>query len=272
MKTDGIFMNTKYYECLGTDLSLTVTIMEPFRQCGRNFFLKQLSHIDEDSRDKNIRHIFERSDLFYKSEINAKLKPGFKQEVGLNCAHWADHATELLGHLVTDIDLAVKIEHWDKTILRHVLSLIEFLIDCCGARQDLESSFSNLSERKKKTKILVRGGREKKYSDIKDSLTESIQRATNAQSSLLTHLLSAKTNISGTTMSLMVGGTDYTDSKIPTATLRELFLLNQAYLQKTEIWSQVEKTLHQTSTATANEAAIPALADLEIISKEDLLF
>jgi hypothetical protein len=149
--------------------------------------------------------------------------------VDLNCSHWANHATELLRHLATDINLALKIKHGDETILQHILLLIEFLINCCSARQDLESSFSKLSERKKKKTIAVRGSQEKKYSDIKASLTKLTEHARNAQARLLNHLLDLKTNISGTIVVIAASKENNEDSKIPTMTLRELFLLNKAY-------------------------------------------
>lgn len=231
--------------------------MQSSRRHGREFLLNRLPDIDGPSRDAIIRHIFERNDRVSMSAVNTKpLSEESKKQLTLNCGSWAAHAKQLLDHLVEDIGLALKITHWDRNILEDVLALIGFLKNCGGAREDLVSSCSKHG----KKKITIRGGSEKLYSELGQDLNVSLQSVNDAFTQLVTHLKSKNSNVRDGVDDLVHNSGDGKRAKIPTATLRELFIFNEACGKGKEIWHHVDRMLHlaeaeKGSTREGEEAA-----------------
>jgi len=244
------------------------------RRHGREFLYTNLQHVEPLLRNETIRHIFERNDYFYESNVKPNyVSPQWQATLRKTCGQFADSATEFLDHLIKDTRLAKRVRKWGLSNLEDVLALIEFLKSCCGACKELVSSLEKYCEEldteqgaeqgteqgteqgsivntkgKKKNKkkmpaatFTVKGEKQKSYQETLRELKEIQQKVNIEIMALLKHLRSGSLGVTSDEVdnlveNISVGKT----TKIPAATLRELFILNEAYLKREKLWSQMK--------------------------------
>jgi hypothetical protein len=229
--------------------------MQSSRRQGRDFLIDQLSNIEGPLRDAVVRHLFERKDHVSKSAVNiTAVYKGFENELQRNCASWASHATEMVDQLRQDMSLALKITNWDRNILEGTLTLIDFLLDCFGAWEDLRDA----CQKRPNKKFQVREGPARAYPTYGNDLKDSLDRAINTQTQLLDHLKSENSSSKDYVEDLIKKPGDSKIVKIPTSTLRELFIFNEAYGMRERIWHRVDGMLQ---LHEEREASTPTLSE-----------
>lgn len=227
--------------------------MQSSHRGGREFLLNQLPNIETPLRDTIFRHIFERNDRVFTSPINiTAVYRGSAKQLNMNYLDWTKHAIELLDQLAQDICLALKITLWNRYILGDIITLIKFLMHCFGAWEDLEAACRKRSD----TRVQGRD-RSPKYDGLANNLMGSLENVNDAFEKLMVHLKSKNCNAKDYIDDLMSILDVSWEGKIPTATLRELFILNEAHGKKEEIWRHVDRILQLPEKAAGGDEKIP---------------
>ena len=218
--------------------------MEFPRHHGRELLLAQLPKCEVPERDRIFRHIFtiqNHASRFAIQNLEAAAK-----DVGINSAitksetintarnasfkkyaPWVGDSIAVLRHLAVDLELAKKIEDWDRGVLLDVFALTHFLYNCCGARENL-LYFGAGSTNFGKNKVTVKFSAANTYAELAKDLEDSLQTVATARENLLTALRRTLPDVDDIFSSS-------SDAKVPTATLRELFIFNEALSTRQEI-------------------------------------
>jgi hypothetical protein len=242
--------------------------MQSSRSYGRSFLINTLLRGDASRRDAIYMHLFERNDHISTSAFDIKAVVEDKRN-DREILGWVSHATQMLDQLLQDIDLALKIEKWDRNILENTITLMNSLLNCFGALDDLRNAYS--------LKIPTQGKKSLENSaDLVHSMNDAALTARTRRGVLMKHLkangYSDITKKGSKTYDLKNGPGKRKIVKIPTATLRELFILNEAYGMREEIWRRVDNIVLQPHKAgkALNRSLLKCLT--EIICMPAILF
>ena len=222
--------------------------MEISRHHGREFWLTSFP-FTSGQRDGIFRHLFraqnhasrlvlEKSGAAARIAENAKKYTTMTKDDTIGAAKtadfqkyapWMGESIAVLRHLAVDLELAKKIDDWDIGILSDVFALTDFLYDCCGAREHLLAigTGSNTFGRKE---ISVKFSAAKTYRGLAQDLKDGLQTVATAKMQLY---FNQKDKLPG--IDQIIGGSG--DHTVPTATLRELFIFNEAFRMKGKILS-----------------------------------
>ena len=214
--------------------------MQPSRRHGRDFLIKQLSKVEAPIRDAVVRHLFERNDHISTSAVDITAVYRDRElELQKSCASWTSNATEMLDQLCQDMHLALRITNWDRNILEDTLTLIDFLLDCFGAWEDLIKACAKRPNKNHS----VGGEPPRRYPTFGKDLKQSLGRAKNQRTDLVAYWTMENPSTREYVNDLINNSRDSKIVKIPTATLRELFILNEAYGMREKIWYHVDVML-----------------------------